>query len=77
VSRASVLLDALTDEPTTTSDLYDRVGYPALARVGLIPYHAFRAELARLSAAGLARSGDAPDGSTTWWRRDERAAPDA
>jgi hypothetical protein len=70
MSRASVLLDALTSEPTTTSDLYDRVGYPALTRVGLIPYQAFRAELAKLSAAGLAQSEDAPDGSTLWWRED-------
>ena len=63
-----MLLDALTSEPTTTSDLYDRVGYAALTRLGLIPYHAFRDELAKLSAAGLAHSGNAPDGSTTWWR---------
>ena len=66
-----MLLDALTREPTTTSDLYDRVGYPTLARVGLIPYRAFRDELAKLSAAGLAHSEDAPDGSTMWWRGDE------
>jgi hypothetical protein len=44
--------------------------------VGLIPYRAFREELAKLSAAGLAHSGDAPDGSTLWWR-DEDAAPPA
>jgi hypothetical protein len=60
----------MTSEPTTTSDLYDRVGYPALTRVGLIPYHAFRAELNKLSAAGLAASEEAPDGSTVWWRQD-------
>jgi hypothetical protein len=66
MSRSSVLLAALTDDPTSTSDLYDRVGYPALARVGLIPYAAFRAELAKLSAAGLAASETAPDGSTLW-----------
>ena len=72
-----MLLDALTSEPTTTSDLYDRVGYPALTRLGLIPYHAFRDELAKLSAAGLAHSGNAPDGSTTWWRDDDRLAPPA
>lgn len=65
------MLDALTSVPTTTSDLYDRVGYPTLARVGLIPYGAFREELAKLSAAGLARSEDAPDGSTVWWRDDD------
>jgi hypothetical protein len=63
-----VLLDALTSEPTTTSDLYDRVGYLTLTQVGLIPYHAFRAELVKLSAAGLAHNEDAPDGSTMWWR---------
>ena len=66
MSRSSVLLAALTDDPTSTSDLYDRVGYPALARVGLIPYAAFRAELVKLSAAGLAASETAPDGSTLW-----------
>jgi hypothetical protein len=70
VSRASVLLAALTSEPTTTSDLYDRVGYTALTRVGLIPYDAFRAELIKLSAAGLASRDEAPDGSTVWWRED-------
>lgn len=70
-----MLLDALTSEPTSTSDLYDRVGYPTLTRVGLIPYHAFREELAKLSAAGLAHSGDAPDGSTLWWRDAEPAPP--
>jgi hypothetical protein len=75
VSRASVLLSAITTEPTTTSDLYDRIGYPALTRVGLIPYQAFRDELVKLSAAGLASSGEAPDGSTVWWR--EEAGPPA
>jgi len=63
-----VLLDALTSEPTSPSDVYDRIGYPALTRVGLIPYRAFRDELAKLSAAGLAHSDDAPYGSTVWWR---------
>lgn len=66
MSRSELLLGALTDDPTTTSDLYDRVGYGALAGAGLIPYAAFRAELARLAAAGLAVSGIAEDGSTTW-----------
>ena len=74
MSRASVLLAAITSEPTTTSDLYDRVGYPALTQVGLIPYHAFRAELIKLSAAGLASSEEAPDGSTVWWREDADTA---
>jgi hypothetical protein len=65
-----VLLSAITTEPTTTSDLYDRIGYPALTSVGLIPYRAFRAELVKLSVAGLASSGEAPDGSTVWWREE-------
>jgi hypothetical protein len=71
-----VLLAAITSEPTTTSDLYDRIGYPTLTRVGLIPYHAFRAELVKLSAAGLASREEAPDGSTVWWR-DDAGPPDA
>lgn len=66
VSRASVLLSALTTEPTTTSELYDRVGYATLTRVGLIPYDAFRTELAALAALGKAVSATAEDGSTTW-----------
>jgi hypothetical protein len=77
VSRASVLLAAITSEPTSTSDLYDRIGYPALTRLGLIPYHAFRAELLRLSAAGLASREEAPDGSTLWWREDSTPATSA
>jgi len=66
VSRSSVVLAALSDEPTSTSDLYDRVGYLALAQAGLIPYAAFRAELVKLSQAGLARSETGADGSTLW-----------
>jgi len=66
MSRAGTLLAALTEEPTSTSDLYDRVGYPALTRIGLVPYEAFRAELARLSAAGGVRSCPGDDGSTLW-----------
>jgi hypothetical protein len=61
----------LTDEPASTSELYDRVGYPALARLGLIPYAAFRAELAALAASGELESETAPDGSTTWRRKGE------
>jgi hypothetical protein len=66
MSRASALLAALTDEPTSTSDLYDRVGYPTLIRIGLVQYHAFRAELVKLSVAGLAERETAPDGATMW-----------
>lgn len=76
MSSTSVLLAALTTEYTTTSDLYDRVGYAALARVGLIPYRAFRAELDRLSAAGLAEATTDGDGSTLWRLADvRRSAP--
>lgn len=66
MSGTSVLLAALTEELVSTSDLYDRVGYIALARVGLIPYPAFRSELEALAAAGLATSVPAGDGSTLW-----------
>jgi hypothetical protein len=66
MSRASALLTALTSEPTSTSELYERVGYATLIRVGLVPYEAFRAELVRLSAAGLAESHTAADGATMW-----------
>ena len=66
MSRESVLLGALTAEPTSTSDLYERVGYGALARVGLIPYQAFRAELVRLEATGAVESASGADGSTMW-----------
>lgn len=71
MSRASVLLCALTTEPTSTSELYDRIGYATLTGVGLIPYEAFRAELAALAALGKAVSGTAEDGSTTWRRAAE------
>jgi hypothetical protein len=68
MSRNSALLAAVTAEPTSTSDLYERVGYPTLARLGLIPYHAFRAELAALAATGAIESATAPDGATVWRR---------
>ncbi len=66
MSCSSVLLAALTSAHTGTSDLYERVRYLTLAHVGLIPYAAFRAELTKLSAAGLAESETGPDGSTLW-----------
>ncbi len=46
--------------------MYDRVGYATLTQVGLVSYHAFRAELAKLSAAGLVERRTAGDGSTAW-----------
>lgn len=66
MSRSSVLLSVLTREPASTSELYDRVGYAELARIGLIPYPAFRAELAKLAAAGLAEGETGADGATRW-----------
>ncbi|MBV9607465.1 MAG: hypothetical protein JO027_20290 [Solirubrobacterales bacterium] len=66
MSRTSALMAVVTREPASTSDLYDRVGYVALAQLGLIPYHAFRAELAALAATGSIYSETAPDGSTIW-----------
>jgi len=68
MSHASALMAVLTDEPASTSDLYERIGYPTLTRLGLIPYPAFRAALARLAATGAVESQAAPDGSTTWRR---------
>jgi hypothetical protein len=66
MSRSSALLAVVTREPASTSELYDRTGYPALVRLGLIPYRAFRAELAALAATGAIESETAPDGTTIW-----------
>ena len=67
MSRESVLMGALTIDPTSTSDLYERVGYGTLANIGLIPYHSFRAELEKLKAAGFVASEPGEDGSTMWY----------
>ncbi|HTU87610.1 MAG TPA: hypothetical protein VMF57_18675 [Solirubrobacteraceae bacterium] len=56
----------MSDEPVSTSELYARVGYPALVALGLIPYASFRDELARLAATGEVARATARDGSTTW-----------
>jgi hypothetical protein len=66
--RRATLLDALTDEPTSTSDLYERLGYRQLLRAGLISYHEFRAALEALAKEGLARAEEGDDGSTLWVR---------
>jgi len=66
--RAATLLAALTEEPTTTEALYDRVGYPALVRLGLVPYDDFRDALAALEADGLAVSTPTKEGGTLWRR---------
>jgi hypothetical protein len=67
-------LSALTDEPVSTSDLYERVGYPALMRAGMIPYRAFRTALVQLEAEGLATSSTGEDGETLWARTESGAA---
>ena len=71
MSRASTLMAVVTTEPASTSELYDRVGYPALARLGLIPYPAFREALVGLAATGAIESHTGPDGSTLWRRTAE------
>ena len=76
MSRASVLLAVVTAEPASTSELYDRVGYPTLARLGLIPYAAFRDALVRLASVGEIESRTAPDGSTMWSRSAETGPAD-
>ena len=70
--RRATLLDALTDEPTSTSDVYERVGYPQLLRAGLISYHEFRAALEALAKEGLAHAEEGDDGSTLWRRAGPR-----
>jgi len=66
MSRESAILSALTTEPASTEAVYERVGYTTLARVGLIPYDAFRAELMMLSADGQVESHTAAGGTTMW-----------
>jgi hypothetical protein len=66
MSRESVLMGVLTIDPTSTSDLYERVGYGTLADVGMISYHEFRAELEKLKADGVVASEAGNDGSTLW-----------
>jgi len=66
----------ISTDPMSTSDLYDRIGYATLVRLGLVPYQAFRAELAALAATGAIESATAPDGSTVW-RRTPQTEPRA
>jgi hypothetical protein len=77
MSRASPLLAVLSSEPMSTSAVYDRIGYAALTRLGLVSYHALRAELVRLSAAGVVESHTGPDGSTMWRLADTTDEPGA
>lgn len=66
MSHADALLPALSSEPASTQAIYERVGYPTLTRLGLVSYHAFRGELAKLAAAGLVVSETGRDGATMW-----------
>jgi hypothetical protein len=76
MSRTSALMAVITTEPASTSELYDRVGYSTLGRLGLIPYHAFRAELVALAASGALEGETASDGSTIWRRTPGTEPPD-
>ena len=67
-ARPLTALTVLTDAPESTSDLYDKVGYAALMRAGMIPYRKFRSALAELEAEGLAASQEGEDGDTMWSR---------
>jgi hypothetical protein len=64
--REQTVLAAVTTEPVSTSDLYERVGYPALMRAGLIAYREFRATLVGLEETRQVVSGTDDDGATTW-----------
>ena len=70
--RSAIVLAAVGDEPATTSQLYDRVGYPELLRADLIQYERFRAVLVKLAAEGRVESATDEDGATVW----RRPAPD-
>jgi hypothetical protein len=75
MSRTSALMAVISTDPTSTSDLYDRIGYATLVRLGLIPYDAFRRELAALAATGAIETATASDGSTVWRRASENEPP--
>ena len=77
--RSSILQAALTEVPTSTSDLYDRVGYAELLRAGLIQYELFRRALMSLVANGAAEMSEGRDGETLWRlpAPPEAGAPDA
>jgi hypothetical protein len=73
MSRESVLMGVLTIDPTSTSDLYERVGYGTLAQVGMISYHEFRGELEKLESVGIVACEAGADGSTMWSLTSESA----
>ena len=72
---AQTVLAALRPDPTSTSELYDRVVYARLVQCGLVPYASFRGVLAELAAAGFAHAEADEDGNTLWRRREPGDAP--
>ncbi len=73
MSRADqAILAALAEGPATTSQLYDRLGYPVLLRLQLIDYRAFRRAVGELEAAGRI-AGEPHEDGTIW---SVREAPD-
>ena len=59
------ILALLAEGPATTSELYDRLGYPALLRLQLIDYRAFRDVVAELEA-GERITGEPHEDGTVW-----------
>ena len=64
-AAAELILKALRDRPATTSQLYDRLGYPVLLRLQLIDYRAFRDVIGRLERDGRIHGEPHEDG-TIW-----------
>jgi hypothetical protein len=62
------ILTALAEGPATTSELYDRLGYPALLRLQLIDYRAFRRVVGELEDAKRI-SGEPDENGTIWTAR--------
>ena len=60
-----VILRALADGPATTSQLYDKLGYPVLLQLQLIDYRAFRRVVGELEQAGRIL-GEAHEDGTVW-----------
>jgi hypothetical protein len=77
MARGTFLLDIVTHEPTSTDDLYTRVGYLRLAQHGLVPYPAFRKALAGLHAAGLLHCQTDEEGATLWRLSSSESIPPA
>lgn len=64
-----LVLRALAAGPATTSELYDRAGYPALMRERLIDYRAFRAVVGELEQERVIAGEPDPDADDgTVWR---------